>query len=177
VRKRRIQLKSVCGKVAWRLRHWRSGPPSTPVVEFPANQHPLCNTKKTGEDRHVIQRQSTSVGADRANSAAPPKTVSIAWVCLSRLPSLARCRRVRCRQRLIRCHVQVFLMTFEDVAQQYFDPLTQVQRLMLRHRCRILCRGTYTIFPGNGDDRSDLNANASHRPLLLRRKRTATSPY
>ena len=65
--------------------------PVTPVLEFPAISIPLCNTKKTGEDRHVIQRQSTSVGADRANSAAPPKTVSIAWVCLSRLPSLVRC--------------------------------------------------------------------------------------
>ena len=48
-------------------------------------------------------------------------------------------------------------MTFKDVAQQYFDPLTQVQRLMLRHRFKILCRGTYTMFPGSGDDRSDRN--------------------
>jgi hypothetical protein len=57
-------------------------------------------------------------------------------------------------------------MTFEDVVQQYFDPLAQTQRAVRRYRCKILLRGTHTMFPGIGDDRSHLNANASHKPLL-----------
>jgi hypothetical protein len=62
-------------------------------------------------------------------------------------------------------------MTSEDVAQQYFDSLTQTQRVVIRYHCKILLRGTYTMSPGIGDDRSDLNASASHKLLLrLRRK-------
>jgi hypothetical protein len=67
-------------------------------------------------------------------------------------------------------------MTFEDVAQQYFDPLTQTQRVVIRYHCNILLRGTYTMFPGIRDDRSDLNANASHKLLLNYGEKPATSP-
>jgi hypothetical protein len=61
-------------------------------------------------------------------------------------------------------------MTFEAVALQYFDPLTQTQRVVIRYDCNILLRGTYTMLPGIGDDRSDLNANASHKLLLITAK-------
>jgi hypothetical protein len=40
-------------------------------------------------------------------------------------------------------------MTFEDVAQQYFDPLAHAQRLVLRYLCEILLRGTYTMLPAS----------------------------
>jgi hypothetical protein len=67
-------------------------------------------------------------------------------------------------------------MTFEDVAQQYFDPLTQAQRVVPRYRCKILLRGTHTMFPGIGDDRSHLNANASQKPLLKLRRKNLQHP-
>jgi hypothetical protein len=67
-------------------------------------------------------------------------------------------------------------MTFEGVAPKYSDPLTQTQRVVLRYHCKTPLRRTYTMFPGTGGDRSDLNANASHRPLLLPRKNLQHPP-
>jgi hypothetical protein len=52
-------------------------------------------------------------------------------------------------RQLIRRHAQVFLMTLEDIAQQYCDPLTQTQGLVLRCQCTILFRECTQFCPAS----------------------------